>query len=157
MDYTGPQEQFWAPYDNRPGTSPTKALGDDNFDHGPLWPLVEQSMKAFQCPLGFDQTGQPYQVSYAMNFVTDGPSGQALNVIANNNGTGNVLMVWDHNNGPICAVFSWPRTPCTPFVDANSVHYPYRHGSRFNMLYCDGHVVSMGQNEIQGPLFVGLK
>ena len=50
---TGPNETWWAPYDNRPGSSPTMAL-DNNYQRGLIWPYVEQNQKTFQCPMGFD-------------------------------------------------------------------------------------------------------
>src|SRR6516164_1666151 len=51
--YTGPNEVWWAPYDNRvmptempkPDFDPTRAL---------LWPYVEGNKKIFQCPVGID-------------------------------------------------------------------------------------------------------
>src|SRR5262252_7915880 len=38
--YTGPNEVWWAPYDNRPGSDPCDVL-DDNYQRGLLWPFVE--------------------------------------------------------------------------------------------------------------------
>ncbi len=157
---TGPSEVWWAPYDNRPGATPTQGLGDDNFDHGALWPLLEQSSRAFQCPEGIDNKpgsptwGKRYQISYAMNWVTQGPSGISLTVISNCNGTANVMLVWDHMNAPACSTLGYPRLACTPFVDVQSPHYPLRHGGRYNVLFCDGHVQSRGQNELQDRQFV---
>lgn len=161
LSYTGPNEEWWAPFDNRPGTTVTQPLGDDQFQHGPLWQLMEQSMKPFQCPDGLDTIpgsstlGQRFQISYAMNFVTNGPSGQSVSTISSANGTTNVMMVWDHMNTPACSVLGWPRIPCKPYVEANTTHYPLRHSKRFNVLFCDGHVTPMAQNEILDQLFVG--
>src|SRR5262249_1244114 len=75
--YTAPNEVWWAPYDNRPGSSPTHVV-DDNYQRGLLWPYIEQNQKIFKCPIGIDQdpasatAGQEYQVSYGMNYVTGG-------------------------------------------------------------------------------------
>ena len=78
-DYTGPGEVWWAPYDNRPGTTPTQAL-PDYTPTGLIFPSVENNQKIFRCPDGYDITpgsptkGQQYQVGYAFNFVTGGPA-----------------------------------------------------------------------------------
>src|SRR5882724_2552366 len=40
--FTGPSEVWWAPYDNRPGSTVTMTL-DDNFQRGLIWPFVEQN------------------------------------------------------------------------------------------------------------------
>src|SRR5437016_1019492 len=42
--YTGPNEIWWAPYDNRPGTTITFALPDYQ-PTALLWPFVEQNVK----------------------------------------------------------------------------------------------------------------
>lgn len=157
--YTGPQETWWAPYDNRPGSSLTQPLGDDNYEHGLLFAFTEQSKKTYQCPDGVAVSnangtlGQPLQVSYGFNFVTGGPGGMALSDVSNGNGTSNVLIVWDHASSPSCSVYGSIRPPCTPYIDANTVHYPQRHGSRFMVLYCDGHVASITQTELKDELF----
>src|SRR5438309_4270610 len=73
--WTGPQEVWWAPYDNRPApSSPTNAQGGPNPDNsysnggypaGLLWPFIEGNPKVFKCPVGFDPaTGAAYQCSY---------------------------------------------------------------------------------------------
>jgi type II secretory pathway pseudopilin PulG len=68
--YTGPAEEWWAPYDNRPGSTTTAALGDYQ-PGGMLWPFV-QTTKVFRCPDGVDRTpgsptqGSTFQVSYAL-------------------------------------------------------------------------------------------
>jgi len=51
--WTGPNEVWWAPYDNRPGSTVTKPL-DDDYPRGLLWPFVEQNQKIFKCPNGVD-------------------------------------------------------------------------------------------------------
>src|SRR5262249_9001477 len=122
--YTGPNEVWWAPYDNRPGTGPTAALPDYQPD-GLLCPFVERNCKVFQCPEGVDRTpgsptfGQTYQVSYALNFVGGGPSGVRLTEIPN--GTTQVLLAWEHSNVPLC-YYQPPGTAARvpwPFDDAD--------------------------------------
>src|SRR5262249_19746397 len=51
--YSGPNEIWWAPYDNRPGTSPTQAL-PGYVPTGLLYPYMENNIKSFRCPAGTD-------------------------------------------------------------------------------------------------------
>jgi prepilin-type N-terminal cleavage/methylation domain-containing protein/prepilin-type processing-associated H-X9-DG protein len=198
--WTGTNEVWWAPYDNRPSPSnPTNAEGPINVDNtysnggypaGFLWPYIEQNIKVFQCPNGLDLTqgsatfGMPFQCSYAMNYVTNGPSGQRLQVLTNGNGASNIMFIWDHAKTPGCAdsrhavlptngttktgtvVYQdaprgpWPFTPPTP-ADPNvtpatiMTHYPQiRHDGVFNSLYCDGHVSPIKEIDLTVPLFL---
>lgn len=154
--YTGANETWWAPYDNRPGSTPTSTL-DDKYQRGSLWPYIEQNVKLFQCPEGQDPaTGQPYQVSYGMSYVTGGPNGQSLGHISNGRGTSNVVIIWDHARTPGCAnsTIAAPRGPWKPYTgSAAATHYPLRHGGFFNVLFCDGHVIPMQQTELTDELF----
>jgi len=156
--WSGPNEVWWAPYDNRPGTTPTQAL-PDYAPGGLIFPFVENNRKIFQCPLGIDTIpdsptrGQTFQVSYALNWVSGGPANQRLVWITN--GTSQVMLAWDHANLPGCAVqlAGQPRVPF-PWTDpAAPRHYAGRHIDRFNVLYCDGHVESMGVTDLATPLF----
>jgi prepilin-type N-terminal cleavage/methylation domain-containing protein/prepilin-type processing-associated H-X9-DG protein len=158
--WTGPNETWWAPYDNRPGTTPTQALPDYS-PAGLLFPYVEKNLAVFHCPDGIDTTpgsptaGQTYQVSYAMNGVSGGPGGVRLGVISNGNGTAQVLLAWEHSNVPVCA-YSQNGGPAVPwpFGDADVArHYAARHNGVFNVLFCDGHVTSMARPELQLNLF----
>jgi len=160
--FTGPNEVWWAPYDNRvaptadplPDFDPTRAL---------LWPFVEGNQKTFKCPIGFDLDsasptgGQEYQVSYAMGYVTGGPSGRRLIDIISGNGSSNVMIVWDHGRTPGCAnsKIAAPRGPWKPYVDPTDVvHYPQRrHDGVYNVGWCDGHVNAMSQSDLADPLF----
>jgi prepilin-type N-terminal cleavage/methylation domain-containing protein/prepilin-type processing-associated H-X9-DG protein len=158
--YTGPNEIWWAPYDNRPGTTIVQALSD-YVPTGLLMPFVENNGKIFKCPDGFDLTpGSPYfggdlQVPYAMNGAAGGPSGLSLGWITNGNGTSNVLLIWEHANIPACAIAA-PGRPAVPWPwnDPSALrHYPERHLGTFNVLYCDGHAVGMTRAGLSLPLF----
>jgi len=161
--YTGPQESWWAPYDNRPGTDPALPPLDDSYPRGLLWPYVEQNPKVFQCPDGVDTransptAGQPLQASYAMNCTTGGPSGVALGDISNGRGTSQVMFIWDHSNIPGCGQpgdAPGQTVPVTPFTGQGvSTHYPPRHGDRFNVLFCDGHALPIISSELQIEMF----
>jgi prepilin-type N-terminal cleavage/methylation domain-containing protein/prepilin-type processing-associated H-X9-DG protein len=171
--WTGPGEVWWAPYDNRPApSSTTSAQGSPNPDNtynnggypaGLLWPYVEGNVKMFQCPNGIDQvTGLPFQCSYGMNYVNGGPNGKTLVQLTSGNGSSNILIVWDHGKTPGCADSSHAATAANPrgpwpFPDTTNpkTHYPdQRHTNVFNVLYCDGHVTSMGPNELMTTLFL---
>jgi prepilin-type N-terminal cleavage/methylation domain-containing protein/prepilin-type processing-associated H-X9-DG protein len=171
--WTGPGEVWWAPYDNRPSPSnPTNAQGGPNPDNtysnggypaGLLWPFIEGNQKIFKCPNGIDPvTGQAFQVSYGMNYVSGGPNGKTLVELTNANGTSNILIVWDHGKTPGCADSSHaatannPRGPW-PFPDTTNPksHYPdQRHNGLFNVLYCDGHVSAMNPADLTTSLFL---
>ncbi len=159
--YTGPNEVWWAPYDNRPGSTPTQVL-DNSYQRGLLFPFVEKVQDIFKCPDGKDLTpgsptqGQVYQCSYGMNYVTGGPSGLGLLDITIGNGTANVMIVWDHAKTPGCANsrVPAPRGPWTPYTDAAAqTHYPLRHNGTFNVLFCDGHVTNLHQTDLVDLLF----
>jgi prepilin-type N-terminal cleavage/methylation domain-containing protein/prepilin-type processing-associated H-X9-DG protein len=156
--YTGPNEVWWAPYDNRVAPSELP-LPDFDPSRALLWPFVEGNRKIFQCPDGLDFTNNtPFQVSYGMNYVTNGPNGQPLAFLTTGNGSSNILLVWDHGRTPGCAFSKTaaPRGPWQPFVDPTDLtHYPQRrHTNVFNALYCDGHVAGITQNDLQVPAFL---
>jgi prepilin-type N-terminal cleavage/methylation domain-containing protein len=157
--YTGPNEVWWAPYDNRvaptaeplPDFDPTKAL---------IWPWVEGNRKMFKCPDGIDTTpgsatqGETYQVSYGMNYTTGGPNGLKLVYISN--GTSNVMIVWDHAKTPGCAnsAIPAPRGPWKPYTGPTALtHYPQRHQQTFNVLFCDDHATNMVDADLVDSLF----
>ncbi len=164
--YTGPNEVWWAPYDNRPGSTVCKPV-DDNYPRGLIWPYIEQDLKVFKCPEGFDiqpgsaTFGQAFQCSYGMNYVADGPNGKKYLDLLTGNGSSNVITVWDHGRTPGCANSTIPSTPAKPrgpwqpFVNVNdTTHYPQkRHTEVFNVLYCDAHAVSFSQTDLLSSLF----
>jgi prepilin-type N-terminal cleavage/methylation domain-containing protein/prepilin-type processing-associated H-X9-DG protein len=159
--YTGPNEVWWAPYDNR--VMPTdEPLPDFDPSRALVWPYLEGNQKTFKCPDGLDRTpgsptlGSEYQVSYAMNYVTGGPTGKKLEAITNGNGTSNVMFIWDHGRTPGCAnsKIAAPRGPWKPYNDpTDAIHYPERHLHTYNVLYCDGHVVGQRKVDLADPLF----
>jgi prepilin-type N-terminal cleavage/methylation domain-containing protein/prepilin-type processing-associated H-X9-DG protein len=165
--YTGPNEVWWAPYDNRPGSSPTQVV-DDNYQKGLLWPYVEQNQKLFWCPLGVElrpdnpDRGQRLQVSYGFNHVAGGPSSQNVAAISEANGTSNVMLLWDHAHTPDCSTCGWPRNIVKPYVDPAGLqypsavafmHYPIRHNGTWNVMFCDSHVVSLIPGDLQDVMF----
>ena len=164
--YTGPNEQWWAPYDNRPGSNVCKSI-DDGYQRGILWPYVEQNPAIFSCPQGFDidrasaTYGLKFQCSYGMNYVTNGPNGRKLPDISAGNGTTKVIIVWDHGRTPGCAnsKIAAPRGPWKQpdgsfVLDSDSTHYPVRrHQGVFMALYCDGHVSSLQQADLLDTMF----
>jgi prepilin-type N-terminal cleavage/methylation domain-containing protein/prepilin-type processing-associated H-X9-DG protein len=167
--WTGPKEVWWAPYDNRAApSSPTFAQGAVNGDNtynnggypaGLIWPYIEQNVAVFKCPMGMDlASGQPFQVSYGMNYVNGGPNGKRLTNL--DNGSSNIMIVWDHAKTPGCADSSHAATAANPrgpwpFPDTAFTHYPAnRHGNVFNVLYCDGHATSLGQSDLNTSMFL---
>jgi prepilin-type N-terminal cleavage/methylation domain-containing protein len=133
---TGPNETWWAPYDNaispeppNPGgvsySIPTKA--------GMLQPYFKNLM-IFKCP-----TYTAGQVGYAMSYITNGPMGQPDAAVTNPN----VLFVWDHARTPGCADTRAGNTgptwaPFPPSADTAHTHYPLRHTGGFTTLRYDG-------------------
>jgi len=165
--YTGPNEAWWAPYDNRPGATVCSSL-DDGYQRGILWPYVEQSRAIFRCPAGIDidpasvTRGQAFQCSYGMNYVTDGPNGRRLADVSAGNGSSKVVFVWDHGRTPGCANSKraaprgpWKQPDGTFVLDADTTHYPVRrHQGVFLALSCDGHVEPLAQGDLTDAMFV---
>lgn len=160
--YTGPNEVWWAPYDNRPGSNPCQTV-DDSYPRGMLWPFIEQNQQIFKCANGFDQQqgsatfSKEFQVSYGMSYVTNGPNGRRLSDLSAGRGSSNILIVWDHGRTPGCAnsKVAAPRGPWHPLQDPNdTVHYPQqRHDGLFNVLFCDGHVTGLSQSHLTDEMF----
>jgi len=160
--YTGPNEVWWAPYDNRVGPANDPLPGFD-MTRALLWKFLEGSRKTFNCPDGLDldpasaTKGKPFQISYGMNYVTGGPNGLRLLDLINGNGSSHVMIVWDHGRTPGCAnsKIAAPRGPWMPYSDVNDVtHYPARrHSGTFNVLFCDDHVGTMVPNDLMDSLF----
>lgn len=157
-EYTGPGEIWWAPYDNRPGTEHTRAL-PDYVPHGLLMPFAENNPRVFQCPQGIDYRpgtrtpGERFQVAYALNYVQGGPAGQSLLNVINNGGSSQRLLVWEHDNGPVCYdTRDGIRVPIAFNVPVTPLHYATRHLGVFNTLYCDGHVEGLRHADLTDSL-----
>ncbi len=157
-------QTWWAPFDDRVGYA-NPPLPDYDPTRAIIWRYVEGNPNVFKCPDGFDQVpdsptkGMPLQLSYAISGVSGGPTGMPLLFITNNNGTSNVMLVWEHSRLPACGTngvqppglpggLPWPLTD----EDAPN-HYPGRHTGTFNVLFCDGHVVNMTTADLSIPLF----
>ncbi len=151
---------WWAPYD--PRVNPTDPpLLDFDPTRALLWDYVGAERKVFTCPEGYRRVNNSYesrhvQVSYALNGVTNGPSGLRLTDIYN--GTCYVMLGWDHSNVPACNMTAGPNNSIYvpfPFDAPDSyIHYPPRHNGQFNTLYCDGHVTGMRIEELTLRLFL---
>ncbi len=158
LTWTGPNEIWWAPYDNRPGTTLTHALPDYQ-PKGLIFPFVENNRAMFRCPNGIDRapgsptSGQPFQVSYALNNTSAGPLG--LNLARIVNGTSNVVLSFEHDNGPVCASGSsgGPRVVWPFDAPDAALHYPPRHEDGFNVLFCDGHVAVLRRADLPTTQF----
>ena len=144
--YTGPNEIWWAPYDNRPGTTLTHALPDYK-PSGLIWPFLEQNPKILQCPLGIERLsngpdrGQRFQISYGWSNVTLGPDARSLVDVSNGHGTSQTAIAWEHDNGATCGVGPpGNRVHIALTDDLIPRHYPPRHMGICLFLYGDGHV-----------------
>jgi prepilin-type N-terminal cleavage/methylation domain-containing protein len=135
--YTGPTEVWWCPYDNRPGATPTAALPDYK-PAGSITPYVENSVRLFRCPDGFDRTpgsptrGEYFQIGYAINPEV---GGRKLGDV------GNAMLIFEHDDLPSCrgAVHHFTTWPATDDVRAER-HGPKRHSDRPLTLLYDGSV-----------------
>ncbi len=148
--YTGPQETWWAPYDNSldPEVSPLPG-SYQGLKAGFLQPYV-RNQGIFRCP-SYPQG----QVGYAMSYIVNGPMGQPDAFVSNPT----VFFVWDHKKTPGCAnTGTTEGTPSDPDhyspaipgnrgpfpIDQDLVgatphtHYPARHIDGFNGLHYDG-------------------
>ena len=137
--YTGPNETWWAPFDNAQPYEPPlpDAAYNTPAKRGFLMPYVK-NFQVFHCP------SYPHgQVGYAMGYADKGPSGMNEAKVTNPG----ALQVWDHVNTPGCAIAdgSAPVTgvtwkPVSPSEDLNHSHYPLRHSEGLVGLRVDGAV-----------------
>jgi len=128
--FTGPQEVWWAPYDN--SVAPDSAGPFPNFKEGMTAPFVK-SLAIFK-----DPTEPKWQVGYAMSYITEGPMGRPASSVANPT----ALLVWDHRRTPGCADtraghLGPPWTVFPPSADTAHTHYPDRHNGGFVALASD--------------------
>jgi prepilin-type N-terminal cleavage/methylation domain-containing protein/prepilin-type processing-associated H-X9-DG protein len=150
---------YWAPFDDRVGYA-DPPLPDYDPTTTLLWPYVEGNPKVFKCPEGFDMmqgsptNGRWLQLCYGMNGTDGGPTGLKILTVVNGNGSSNVLLVWEHARMPSCGTNGAqpPGLPAGlpwPYNDTDyPAHFPPRHIGMFNVLYCDGHVVTMMHSEL---------
>ena len=134
--YTGPDETWWCPYDNRPGSTPTAAL-PGGPPPGIISPFVENSVRVFRCPEGFDRTpgsptqGQFFQISYAIN---PDVGGKRIGEVRG-------ILVSEHDDLPACRgvadhFTAWPADAATRAARDD----PKRHFGKGNSVWYDGHV-----------------
>ncbi|GEM_PF-951789 len=149
---TGPNEIWWAPFDNTPGVATDAPPPYPNLNTGFLQPYFK-NLQIFKCP------GDPrWQVGYAMSYVTAGPMGKPASAVENQA----AMQVWDHAKTPGCADtqtlpnptgtptnWTWGYFP--PATDAKALppsHYPPRHLGTFNTLRVDGSAKSRKPNSL---------
>lgn len=154
-DYTGPNEEWWAPFNNAlapiagqaksPSVSSTTgntASPTGGYYDGFLMPYVK-SYAIFKCP----SSDPNLQCGYAMSYIWNGPMGHADNMVT----SPAAFVVWDHANTPGCADTSASNkedaqgNPNERFMfpvalDTTNVHYPIRHTGGFVGLCYDGSV-----------------
>jgi prepilin-type N-terminal cleavage/methylation domain-containing protein/prepilin-type processing-associated H-X9-DG protein len=160
LTWTGPGEIWWLPYDNRTGATLTAAL-PDYTPVGQLWPYLERNGRMLRCPTGFErdpssaENGRPFQISYALSAVGRGPEGKPLVNVTNGNGTSNVFLGWEHDNGGACMLGlpTGERVPIPRTPDLAPRHYPPRHARRCHFLFCDGHVDLLRADDLQDVQF----
>jgi prepilin-type N-terminal cleavage/methylation domain-containing protein len=137
--FTGPNELWWCPYDNRPGATPTEGL-PGYAPAGSVTPFVENSLRVFRCPnaldrnLGSPTRGQSFQISYAIN---PDVGGKRLTEV------GGYIVVTEHDDLPSCRGASdhfttWPADDAT----RADRHGPSRHPGMANSLLYDGSIPS---------------
>jgi len=151
--WTGPDETWWVPYDNRAGATRERSL-TDFVPRSILHPYVENNAKIFRCPRVLDRL----QVSYAMNGVSGGPEGLPLVRISNGRGTHAVLLAWEHELGPQCWVHRYVagrmlRSHWEPASPGAADHFPERHGGVCGVVWCDGRVEMRGRRSLDAKLF----
>ena len=132
---TGPNEVWWAPYDNY--SAPNATALTANFHEGLLMPYVK-NLQVFKCP-----SDTQWQVGYAMSYISAGPMGKNEALVINPG----ALYVWDHAKTPGCADTQvLPHAASDPWLafpvaaDTAHTHYPFRHSDGFVGLRVDGGV-----------------
>ena len=138
---TGPNEQWWAPYD--PTQVPDGVPGA-GYRTGLLFDYLAAS-NIFKCPIE-----SKWQCSYGMNYSTGSPANRRDATVSQ---PSERLIIWDHRRSPGCAdsrVAVPPRPPWMPFDDANAAsHYPARHANRLAALFDDGHSAALVPSQLR--------
>ena len=159
---SGPNETWWAPFDNSKPAEPTNPGPDAIVYSGPtagfLQPYVK-SLAIFKCP-SYPQG----QVGYAMSYIYYGPMGKPDAQIVNPG----VFFVWDHAKTPGCADTTGPTNtlqsmlvnattpvrPAYPFTDSMAAtHYPIRHNGGYMALAYDGSVKFHQLSQLTDAMF----
>lgn len=135
--YTGSAEEWWCPYDNRPGATVVAALGDYR-PGGLIFPYVGNDPRVFRCPDAFDRTpdsptsGQRFQVSYALTARMGGRNlAEYIGATA-----------FEHDDVPFCRTDGSNHFAAWP-VGADVLadrHRPQRHNGAFAIARSDGSV-----------------
>ena len=136
---SGPQETWWAPFDNAFIPEPSPLPTYKGVKAGFLQPYVK-NLQIFRCP-SYPQG----QVGYCMSYIFNSPMGRPDAFVSNLG----VFFVWDHKRTPGCAntgtstanSSSSPgmRGPFPLEQETNPpTHYPNRHSEGFNALKYDG-------------------
>jgi prepilin-type N-terminal cleavage/methylation domain-containing protein/prepilin-type processing-associated H-X9-DG protein len=129
---SGPNEQWWAPYD--PTQVPDAPPGA-GFKNGLLYGFFETT-NIFKCPVE-----KQWQCGYGMNYCTGSPMLQPDSFVTQ---PSDRLIVWDHRRSPGCSDSRVPAPPRPPWLPFDAVsHYPPRHDGRFNGLFYDAHVMAL--------------
>ena len=136
---TGPNEQWWAPYDpTQPPDKPPAA----GFKPGLLFPYASQT-NTFKCP-----EEKEWQCGYGMNYSDGSPMLHGDSQVSE---PAVRAIIWDHRRSPGCSdsrITSPPRPPWVPF--SNESHYPPRHGGKqVNFLFYDGHVEALRPDQLR--------
>jgi prepilin-type N-terminal cleavage/methylation domain-containing protein len=117
--FTGPNEVWWAPYDN--SVAPDSQGPYPNYKEGFLQPYIG-NRQIFK-----DPSEAQWQCGYAMTYIDGGPMGLPASMVANST----VFFIWEHARTPACAdvrLANPPRGPWLPFDGTGSTtHYPKRH------------------------------
>ncbi len=121
---TGPNEQWWAPYD--PTQVPDGPPGA-GYKTGLLYGFFD-TPQIFKCP-----EEPQWQCGYGMNYSTGSPMLQQDSFVTQ---TSDRLIVWDHRRSPGCS----DSRVASPTATS---HYPPRHSRRFNGSLYDGHVSAL--------------
>ncbi|MBM3836424.1 MAG: DUF1559 domain-containing protein [Verrucomicrobia bacterium] len=135
---TGPNEQWWAPYD--PTQAPDGPPGA-GFKQGLLYGYCGTT-NLFKCPVETQ-----WQCGYGMNYSTGSPMLQRDSFVTESSDR---LIIWDHRRSPGCSdsrVLAPPRPPWLPFGAAS--HYPPRHHGRFNGLFYDAHATPLNPSSLR--------